>query len=1263
MANDLLVSYVPRLLADWQREAPGEAARTIEGTLVFVDISGFTKLSERLARKGKVGSEEVTEVLDSTFARLLAVAYENGGGLLKFGGDALLLFFSGPDHAARGSHAAIGMRAKLREIGIIPTSAGQVRLRMSVGVHSGAFNFFLIGESHLELLITGPGVTRCVRMEQEATAGEIMVSEGTAARLEATVLGTERAGGRLLMKAPKPPRYIPPPTKSFGDIDCSVFVPEVIAARVRDSGTTPIGSEHRQATVAFVHYGGIDALIEHEPEIATKRLDAFIRAVQDAAATYEVTFLATDVDADGGKVILIAGAPQASDNDEERMLRTVRAIADSACGLPLRIGLNRGHVFVGNVGPSYRRTYTVMGDAVNLAARLMQKASDGEIIASDDVLEQSRALFATEALPPFHVKGKKAPIRAQRVGALKGTRVEIHQRALPLIGRDDELAVAVEALRSAVGGMGNALELVGDAGIGKSRLLQEVRARAEADGVRALVMQCEQYEAATPFYSIERLVRTLAEIPRADAPGAAGIKLVERIRSVAPDLAPWTPFIALAAGAEVTETKESIETAPAYRAARIREAVTAYLEAELDGPLMLAFEDAHWMDDASFAILQHLTEATTSRPWLIMSTRRPDEQRVLESARSLHLDPLTDGQSMELASIVAQDSLLPGQLQTVASRSGGHPLFVRELVAAASTGTTEEELPDSVGSLITARIDKLEHADRTALTHAAVLGAEFSLDLLRAAAASDDVLDPARWKRLDEFVQPSGNGYRFRQALIRDAAYELLPFRRRRSIHQRVGEALEQSPEATDHAGLLALHFHLAGVHAKAWRYARVAGDEAQRKFAHTQAMGFFRRALDASRGAGKIAATEVGTVWESLGDSSELAASYIEAATAFANARRLSAATELARLLMKEGLVRVRLGRYSQALRWFTRGMRAAAVLDGAGDAARLRLEIEMANARMRQGRFGECIALCEAATIEARRIGDLPSEARAAMLIYQCYSETGHPDVEQAGRTALHLAEQNKDLIAQGNVIGSMGVSAHYEGEWDRALELYERARELLEQAGHTVFATSELENQAEILCDRGLLEQAEGMIRQVIRTWRAARYQFGVAYATMQLGRVEARAGRFDESDQLLRESIEMFTELKDEGHLVEAMAIEAEAAVFKGEGPSVVATIDEALDRAARVGGLPTVEALLHRSKGWALAQSGNFTAAVDALNESARVAAASNARFEAAMTEHAFAQVLRGCGEPAEEHALRAREAFEKIGVVSTPDVPMLVATA
>ena len=1259
MSKAPLVSYVPRLLADWQREAPGQAARRIEGTLVFVDISGFTKLSERLARKGKVGSEEVTEVLDSTFARLLAVAYENGGGLLKFGGDALLLFFSGPDHSARGCHAAVGMRAKLREIGRIPTSAGFVLLRMSVGIHSGPFDFFLVGESHLELLVTGPGVSRTVAMEQEATAGEIMISLETAAGLDERLLGSERGGGRLLMKAPKPPRYAPAPAVDATEVDCARFVPAPIAMRVTGSGHAPLVSEHRQATIAFIHYGGVDALLRQGHEQTAARLDAFIRTVQKAADTYGVTFLATDVDGDGGKVILIAGAPQASDNDEERMLRTVRAIADENCGLPLRIGVNRGHVFVGNVGPSYRRTYTVMGDAVNLAARLMQKAENGEIIARNDVLELSRTLFETEHLEPFHVKGKKAPIHAQRIGQQRGMRPDMHQRALPLVGRDDQLAVAMDAVRAASDGSGGALEVIGDAGIGKSRLLQEVRARA--DDVRVLVVQCEQYEVATPFYPIERLVRTLAGIERGAGPGAAGVALSARIKKVAPHLAPWTPFVALVAGAQVSETPESAATAPQFRPARIRDAVIAYLEAELPGPAMLAFEDAHWMDDASFAIVQHLSATASGRPWLLFSTRRPDEQRALEAARQIRLVPLTDGESIELASLVAQDSLVPTQLQMVATRSGGHPLFVRELVAAASSGTSDEGLPDSVESIITARIDKLEHRERSALLHAAVLGAEFSLDLLKEIADAEQTTDPDLWKRLQEFVQPAGDGYRFRQALIRDAAYALLPFRRRRGIHLRAGEAIEKRVDAADHASLLALHFHRGGAHDKAWRYARIAGEEAQRKFAHTQAVGFFRSALEASREARGVPADDVARVWEALGDSSELAASYLDAAAAYAGARKLAALEELPRLLMKEGLVRLRLGRYPQALAWFSRGLRAAEPLDDAvAETARIRLQIEIALVRMRQGRFSECIALCARASGEAQRMGDLSSESRAAMLTYQCYSEMGHPDVEQAGRTALHLAELNKDLITQGNVIGSMGVSAHYAGDWDRALELYERARTLLEQAGHTVFATSELSNMSEILCDRGLLEEAEQAQRQAIRTWRAARYQFGVAYGTLQLGRTLARAGRFDEADLLLREADEMFTALRDEAHIVEAIAIEAEMAVLKGDGPTVLPAIDDTIARAARIGGLPTVEALLHRTKGWALAQAGDLTGAVFALEQSARIARAADARFEEAMTEEALGQILHGCGEPTVQHERRARELFEQIGVVSTPSVPLLV---
>jgi len=160
-----LLPYLPRLLVQWLADEPDATFRELEGTVVFVDISGFTKLSERLAKSGRMGAEELAEAIGSCFARLLAVAHGNGGGLLKFGGDALLLLFTGTDHALKGARAAVGMRRALREIGKLETSGGRVQLRMSVGLHSGTFHLFLVGGSHREFMITGPGATQAAAME------------------------------------------------------------------------------------------------------------------------------------------------------------------------------------------------------------------------------------------------------------------------------------------------------------------------------------------------------------------------------------------------------------------------------------------------------------------------------------------------------------------------------------------------------------------------------------------------------------------------------------------------------------------------------------------------------------------------------------------------------------------------------------------------------------------------------------------------------------------------------------------------------------------------------------------------------------------------------------------------------------------------------------------------------------------------------------------------------------------------------------------
>ena len=188
---DGLLSYVPGLLRDWTPSGYDDRHMRVAGTLAFVDISGFTRLTERLARRGKVGAEEMSDLLSGTFAGLLAEAQEDGADLVKWGGDAMLLLFQGDGHPERAARSAHRMRARLRVVGRLPTTSGTVNLRMSVGVHSGEFDFFLVGDPdlHRELVLSGPSATLTAATEAAAPAGQIGLSAATAALLAPRVLG------------------------------------------------------------------------------------------------------------------------------------------------------------------------------------------------------------------------------------------------------------------------------------------------------------------------------------------------------------------------------------------------------------------------------------------------------------------------------------------------------------------------------------------------------------------------------------------------------------------------------------------------------------------------------------------------------------------------------------------------------------------------------------------------------------------------------------------------------------------------------------------------------------------------------------------------------------------------------------------------------------------------------------------------------------------------------------------------------------------
>ncbi len=591
---ELLRPYVPRLLIDWLRETPAARYQEVDGSLAFVDISGFTRLTERLARKGKEGSEEISDTLDSCFAQLLSVAYDYGAGVVKWGGDAFLLLFTGVDHGARACRAGVGMHQTLRSVGRLQTSAGVVILRMSIGIHSGSFHFFLAGDLHRELILTGPGAGETVAMESIAGPGEIVLSQATASLLDGAVLGEARDGGIVLKRAPEVRAQRAGPAPDTPGLPLE----QCFSAAIRDHLLAEPGEpEHRLVTAAFIEFTGTDELLERAGLAAVAdALDECLGNVQRAAHRHEVAFFETDVSRDGGKIMLVAGAPRSAGNDEERMLRTLRQVVDSAGRLPLKAGVNSGRVFADDFGPFYRRTYSVKGDAVNLAARLMGKASVGQILATESVLAPSRTTFELEAIEPFFVKGKSQPIAAVSVGSLHTSRTTTSSE-VALVGRERELAGLLEALDGARRNEGRLVELVGEAGIGKSRLAEELRRRAS--GMPVLDAVCEEYESSTPYFPFRGLLRNLLGIGSSDDPAAAARRLEARVASTAPHFLPWLPLIAIPLELEVSPTTESDRLGERFRKSQLEEVTSEFLGEILSAPTLFVFEDAHWMDEAS----------------------------------------------------------------------------------------------------------------------------------------------------------------------------------------------------------------------------------------------------------------------------------------------------------------------------------------------------------------------------------------------------------------------------------------------------------------------------------------------------------------------------------------------------------------------------------------------------------------------------------------------------------------------------------------
>lgn len=1252
-----LERYVPRILAEWELDAPDQRWRRFGGTLCFVDISGFTNLSEKLARRGRIGAEELTGVLNRVFGTMLDLAYDRGGSLLKFGGDALLLLFEGSDHPIQGASAAVEMRAALREATKIPTSVGRIQLKMSVGVHTGEVDVFRAGTSHQELVITGVAATVTTEMEHAADAGEILISPALRDALPPGSAPVAKGPGFLLRwrRAPVPGTG-PVPRRAVGDDTLVAGIPVMLRDHL---GIGRAESEHRVATIGFVKFNGVDTAIrEGGPGAVTEGLHRLVSAVQEAVDAESVTLLATDIDEDGGKVILSAGVPINQDDDEGRMLRAVRRIADAPLPFPLKIGVNRGHVFSGDIGTDFRSTYTVMGDTVNLAARLMAAAPPGAIYVAPGVLDRSHTVFATEALEPFYVKGKDAPVQAYAVGEETGNRTARTDGELPFTGRDFELGIVREALARLPFGAGGAITIIGDTGSGKSRLVEEALAGPEQ--TRTLIVQAEPYGADNAYWALRDPLRGLLGIEGAGQAEMAA-KLTESVAALAPELVPMTPLIGDVAQIDVPNTPETAAIEPRFRPDRTAAALIQVLEAALPGPLVIVVEDGHWLDEASIGLVMRVAGAAYDRPWSVLITTRPGAERLTERPSStIALGSLPEDASRALAIVATEAApLRPHELETVVLRAAGNPLFLGEILRLVRETGSVDALPDSLDAVVGTEIDTLRPLSRRLLRYSSVLGRSFRRVLLDDLLAPEGVvLDAATLRDLARFIEPDGDTrWRFRHSVVQDVAYQGLSYRKRKELHRRAGEVIERlAGKDTDSvAESLSLHYTEAGIHEKAWGYGVVAGDRARAAYANAEAAGHYGRALAEARFVPDAPALERARVWSVLGDVREQAGMYDTAVEAFRTALTLlrdAPNAMRADALLRSAQAKMRSGRYTSALADLSRGFRLVDPAVGDEDlAAAARLMSFRATVRVYQERYGEALRCGHQAESLAIASDEREALAQAYGALDWGYHMLGKAGGVDYGPKSLDLYRQLGQPDKAANVMLNLGAWAYYVGQWDEAVEWYLQARDEATRAGNDAAAATAGANIAEVRIGQRRLDEAGEVLAGAVRVLRATGDAYIVLFAEVQTGRLLLAQGDADGASAL-------FGRLRAEALQLGQALTALEVAAHEAMSLSALGNPREALvllEESER--GVGDEAALLHagvsRARAEALLALGEVEEAGVHVRIGLEAAREHDLAYDETMLLELDEEIAQGLGravDPAD--ARRARELRARLGIAS-----------
>jgi class 3 adenylate cyclase/tetratricopeptide (TPR) repeat protein len=1028
---------------------------------------------------------------------------------------------------------------------------------------------------------------------------------------------------------------------------CGASLEAHVAAPVPKAPAAPAQAppeERRQVTVLFADLSGYTAVAERmDPEAVKGLVDRSLRRLVQEVERYGGT-----VDKYiGDNVMALFGAPVAHEDDAERAVRAALGMQDAmseineqlaqGANFALRVGVNTGEVVAGAVGDGY----TVMGDTVNVAARLQTAGRPGTVTVGERTYRATRQAIDYRPLEPLRLKGKAELVPAWEatgvIAAQPARRAEARGEA-PLVGRADKLEL-LESLyeRASHEHRPNLVTVIGQAGVGKSRLLLELRRRLSARDPEPTFREgrCLPYGSGIVYWALGEVIRSEAGIVDGDDSDVAWVKLSDTVRELVGEEGEHGESsdrrAALIGRLLGVEAPADIGPAEIEDPQRMREsffsAVRSCIEAMAwRNPLVLAFEDIHWADHGMLDLIEYLAQWVRG-PLVLLCLARDEllDRRTgwgggRRDATSILLDPLTVDETRQLVgSILPAGSLEPDAMDVVAERAGGNPFFAEEMVRRLAEENGEivaaAELPDTVQALLAARLDSLEPLERRLVQHAAVVGRTFWEGSLAAIA---DEQDDELWRALTslqakDIVVPGAGArlagereYAFKHVLIRDVAYGMLPKTVRSKKHFEIGRFIEEraGDRSDEVVALLAEHYGRAAalgeeagieydeiepIYGKALHFLEAAGDAAAALYSNPEAFAHYKAARELRCRHDPAILARIG---EKQGDVALRMGRVDAAIEVWEECLEYHRAQEdlnrVADLHRKIGAGLWHKGERKQAIERYQKGIKL--LKDGPPCLELVRLYEEAASLYMHAGDNMLAIYASEKALRLAERMGETRAASRAHGIFGRVFGRIG--DTQKARENLERSVELGRES-AQGETIRALLTLGHHlevsEADYDGACAAYSEGLELSRQIG-------ELPAQVELHAALAQLAvyraDWEGVSRSTEASADLAEREGLVGtlcFPYVLRGLLRWREGNWEAAEESCRRAYELADQVGWSEVAFSALYWLAATLRDRGDHGAAVTELDRALDVCERAGLIAqSIEAMSARAVTLALA---------------------------------------------------------------------------